>query len=212
MKKNENGRSMVEMLGVLAIIGVLSAGALAGYSKAMTQHRLNKHADEISYLMATVIFNADKLKEGSDDMIDELRALNAYTWPIEIKSTSSQQYVLDSFHNNLFFENHAKHGGGYAIEVELIQSDFMPKICYNYINVFKNLAQDLDMIYAVKRKSGKRERDTYAGKTCTTGRCLKSMTNTDIINLCQRACEGSDSCSLYALWDYPASSVQSLLQ
>ena len=29
------GRSMVEMLGVLAIIGVLSVGAVAGYSKAM---------------------------------------------------------------------------------------------------------------------------------------------------------------------------------
>ena len=31
------GRSMVEMLGVLAIIGVLSVGAIAGYSKAMME-------------------------------------------------------------------------------------------------------------------------------------------------------------------------------
>ena len=31
MKNNQSGRSMVEMLGVLAIIGVLSAGGLAGY-------------------------------------------------------------------------------------------------------------------------------------------------------------------------------------
>ena len=29
------GRSMIEMLGVLAIIGVLSVGGIAGYSKAM---------------------------------------------------------------------------------------------------------------------------------------------------------------------------------
>ena len=28
------GRSMVEMLGVLAILGVLSVGGIAGYSKA----------------------------------------------------------------------------------------------------------------------------------------------------------------------------------
>ena len=35
------GRSMVEMLGVLAVIGVLSIGGLAGYSKAMTYHRAN---------------------------------------------------------------------------------------------------------------------------------------------------------------------------
>ena len=31
----QSGRSMVEMLGVLAIIGVLSVGAIAGYSKAI---------------------------------------------------------------------------------------------------------------------------------------------------------------------------------
>ena len=40
--KNQNGRSMIEMLGVLAIIGVLSVGGIAGYSKAMTKYRINK--------------------------------------------------------------------------------------------------------------------------------------------------------------------------
>ncbi len=35
--KSEVGRSMVEMLGVLAIIGVLSIGAVAGYSYAVTK-------------------------------------------------------------------------------------------------------------------------------------------------------------------------------
>ena len=45
MENNENGRSMVEMLGVLAIIGVLSAGALAGYSKAMFRHKVNQTID-----------------------------------------------------------------------------------------------------------------------------------------------------------------------
>ena len=35
MMYTQSGRSIVEMLGVLAIIGVLSVGAIAGYSKAM---------------------------------------------------------------------------------------------------------------------------------------------------------------------------------
>ncbi len=39
MKKNESGRSMVEMLGVLAIIGVLSVGGIAGYTLAMNKYR-----------------------------------------------------------------------------------------------------------------------------------------------------------------------------
>jgi len=34
-KKNESGRSMVEMLGVLAVIGVLSIGGIYGYKMAM---------------------------------------------------------------------------------------------------------------------------------------------------------------------------------
>lgn len=44
-KKSESGRSMVEMLGVLAIIGVLSVGGIAGYSLAMRRHRANGVVD-----------------------------------------------------------------------------------------------------------------------------------------------------------------------
>jgi len=51
---NESGRSMVEMLGVLAIIGVLSAGGLAGYSKAMFKHKLNTTMDQITMLVTNI--------------------------------------------------------------------------------------------------------------------------------------------------------------
>ena len=42
LKTNENGRSMVEMLGVLAIIGVLSVAGIAGYSMAMKRYKANE--------------------------------------------------------------------------------------------------------------------------------------------------------------------------
>jgi len=45
MKQLEQGRSMVEMLGVLAIIGVLSIGGIAGYTMAMNKHRANELLD-----------------------------------------------------------------------------------------------------------------------------------------------------------------------
>ncbi len=45
MKTNETGRSMVEMLGVLAIIGVLSIGGIAGYTMAMNRYRANEVVD-----------------------------------------------------------------------------------------------------------------------------------------------------------------------
>lgn len=44
---NESGRSMVEMLGVLAIIGVLSIGGIAGYTMAMNKYRANEIVNAI---------------------------------------------------------------------------------------------------------------------------------------------------------------------
>ena len=41
-KNVETGRSMTEMLGVLAIIGVLSIGGIAGYTYAMERHYTNE--------------------------------------------------------------------------------------------------------------------------------------------------------------------------
>ena len=62
MKVNESGRSMIEMLGVLAIIGVLSVGGIAGYSKAMSKYRVNKTVDQISHIAANtrILFSAQK--------------------------------------------------------------------------------------------------------------------------------------------------------
>ncbi len=53
-KTNQNGRSMVEMLGVLAIIGVLSVGGISGYSKAMAKFKLTKAQDQITMLLMNI--------------------------------------------------------------------------------------------------------------------------------------------------------------
>ena len=47
LKRNQSGRSMVEMLGVLAIIGVLSIGGIAGYRYAMEKHKVNELFEDI---------------------------------------------------------------------------------------------------------------------------------------------------------------------
>ena len=54
LKTNESGRSMIEMLGVLAIIGVLSVGGIAGYSKAMNKFKTNQVADNVSMIVANI--------------------------------------------------------------------------------------------------------------------------------------------------------------
>ena len=49
--KGQNGRSMIEMLGVLAIIGVLSVGGIAGFSKAMERYRVNETINQITHIV-----------------------------------------------------------------------------------------------------------------------------------------------------------------
>ncbi len=51
---NQSGRSMIEMLGVLAIIGVLSVGGIAGYSKAMTKFKINKTMQQITEIATNI--------------------------------------------------------------------------------------------------------------------------------------------------------------
>lgn len=74
MKTNESGRSMIEMLGVLAIIGVLSIGGIAGYSKAMGKHRVNKTIDQITQIVSSTrsLFYGHKSYAALDDSTADL--------------------------------------------------------------------------------------------------------------------------------------------
>ena len=52
---SQSGRSMLEMLGVLAIIGVLAVGGLTGYQLAMCRYRANESLN-IASKYAAVLF------------------------------------------------------------------------------------------------------------------------------------------------------------
>jgi len=54
MKSEEFGRSMIEMLGVLAIVGILSVGGIAGFSKAMMKYKLNKLTEEFALFLDNI--------------------------------------------------------------------------------------------------------------------------------------------------------------
>ncbi len=54
LAKENFGRSMIEVLGILAIIAALSTGALVSYSRAMRRHNLNQVIHQVA-LMSTNI-------------------------------------------------------------------------------------------------------------------------------------------------------------
>lgn len=94
---NQFGRSMIEMLGVLAIIGVLSVGGISGYKKAMTKFKTNS-AIETMLTIATNIQNitlrnknynniltaAKKMKAIPNDVIDGDSLVNPFGGSIEV--------------------------------------------------------------------------------------------------------------------------------
>lgn len=77
----QSGRSMIEMLGVLAIIGVLSIGGLAGYTMAMNRHRANQVLDYVSRAAVIALTKGD----GSQDVNNETckSLLDDETEPLE---------------------------------------------------------------------------------------------------------------------------------
>jgi len=53
-KKHESGRSMIEMVGVLAVMGLITAGAFVLITSAMRSQKLSRADDDISALAAGV--------------------------------------------------------------------------------------------------------------------------------------------------------------
>ena len=78
-KTNESGRSMVEMLGVLAIIGVLSIGGIAGYTLAMNRYRANEILNAASDVAITAM--SANGGTGGDASLTDLGGLVVLTLP-----------------------------------------------------------------------------------------------------------------------------------
>lgn len=88
---SQSGRSMTEMLGTLAIIGVLSIGGVAGYSYAINKHYANE-----------LIYDIDIL---SNEISRYIMVHNPDTLPDDLANTTSRQnHSLESFllDNNYF--------------------------------------------------------------------------------------------------------------
>ena len=65
-KKAQSGRSMVEMFGVLAIIGMLSIGGIAAYTKAMRRHNVNATAEIFNDIIRSYATFRETVNMGMD--------------------------------------------------------------------------------------------------------------------------------------------------
>lgn len=97
MRTNEQGRSMIEMLGVLAIVGVLSVGGIAGYSKAMNKFKTNKVIEQVNMISTNIrtLYSSQK----SYDNLDEKTAIKTGLIPGEMydASVASTSKISNAF-------------------------------------------------------------------------------------------------------------------
>lgn len=105
MRDDEVGRSMIEMLGVLAIVGILSVGGIAGLSKAMMKYKLNRLTEEYTLFINELLrYENDFIKEKQQKKQDTSLILTSYIEPLGILPQGwkiSFPYVYDSMTNRI---------------------------------------------------------------------------------------------------------------
>ncbi|MBO6282248.1 MAG: hypothetical protein J6N49_06975 [Alphaproteobacteria bacterium] len=105
MRVNESGRSMIEMLGVLAIIGVLSVGGIAGYSKAMTKYKTNKVVDQMTMIVTNI--RTLYAQQTTYNGLNNVNAINMGVIPDEMGTDASTGNLVNAFAGPVFI-SHAK--------------------------------------------------------------------------------------------------------
>ena len=70
-RASQFGRSMIEMLGVLAIIGVLSVGGISGYTEAMRKYKMTKTI-EIVRASLFRLMEINQMKHGGYEWINSV--------------------------------------------------------------------------------------------------------------------------------------------
>jgi type II secretory pathway pseudopilin PulG len=196
--KSENGRSMVEMLGVLAIIGVLSVGAIAGYSKVMTKYKLNKQAEQISWLLNAMYRYKDILGEDKQwtSFVPYLKKLGEIPQEM-IKDNSINLY--DAF--GLQYAIHTNGCSPICLYANLsinISNDYKNfDICNNIIETSKAFTEQLDHITVWQNKNDNTNAAFYVmgnARCLKNNKCLKNLNKNDIYNICQ-LCADKKGCS-----------------
>ena len=207
------GRSMVEMLGVLAIIGVLSVGGIAGYSKAMMKYKLNKQAQQISTLI-----NAGLRYAGKWDFNETTNMTSSFIKlgevPKEmIKDTNLKDEnlrIYDVFNTPIYYTYTITNNGSKSTQFFIVfntskNDDYSLSICRNIVTTVKEFHEDIQYFAILNQDTEDQSWDgiNFLGdKYCTKNRtCLKDVTISQIDNFCRYNADKTKSLHTKVVWD-----------
>ena len=197
----EQGRSMVEMLGVLAIIGVLSVGAIAGYSKAMEKWKINKNLTGYNHLIFGLMEYYNELHLLSPDNDDA--GLSKHHLKNMIKSlnllpegwtfTESEWAIEDFLKYQVDVFARSEH---LVFDIDLsldTSSNYTTRMCTELVNsLAKPLASDINFARVFPGQNYFFYGDKYCGGDKT---CLSRTNLTQIEKACS-SCIETGTCIL----------------
>ena len=209
------GRSMVEMLGVLAIVGVLSVGAIAGYSKAMMKYRLNKHAEQLN----TVVNAVSRNVHGFDNIAWDSSSLTHLVpylvkmgeIPQEMVKPNITDHIYDTFGQDwaiflsgvnsrtIYFSSYSDAGSS---SLTTKSADNLA-ICQNMIMVAKENAANISGIASRSGHFTSDESNTILHGDCECrddNKCLRNLTLDDIYELCDKHIGVQSAAEFFFYW------------
>ncbi len=206
----EKGRSMVEMLGVLAIIGVLSVGAMNGYSKAIFKYKLNKQAEQMNTVINAVAkyahsFSTDFRNQNLtsyfiklDEIPTEMIRMNVSA---EIYDTFEIKWSIYSLQDGNSVEQTINLAFADASSLTKNTSQSL-EICRNLIVTAKENSGNISYISTLSGYQTDEEQlgILYGDSSCRTGRaCLKNVTLDQIYDICTKHI-GTQSAEFKIAW------------
>ena len=213
---NSLGRSMIEMLGVLAIIGVLSVGGIAGYSKAMMKYKINKMTEEYTMLMTGLMEYQESLFKTYADYDNRFLAqfiieakLVPETWKLV-----NQQVITDSLGNKITpYVDTAATGTKFSSDIYIIpdginkDSEYAYQLCMALsYEIIYPLAANMDNISLFIKNDAITNSGNYMvyTKSCygsggSEVKCLSDMTLSEISTIC-KSCIKKASCNVGMSW------------
>ena len=207
------GRSMVEMLGVLAIIGVLSVGAIAGYSKAMFKYKLNKQTEQLTQVLNTITRLSHSFNNLTEFTFMFPYLIKMGEVPNEMVKQGDNSYIYDIF-NNYYYATIQPQSMTDDEIIKGVAALFigMPittKSTENLLmcqNIYNNIKENSANIYYVYSSSGyntddARKSELWGDKYCkSNAKCLKDLSVEKLSEECSLHIGNKTAGSIVVLW------------
>ena len=200
---------MLEMLGVLAIVGVLSVGGIAGYSKAIEKFKVNKLLGEYNNLIMGLLEHRDSIinnMPGGMYLGNFVSSANIAPANWKLKGI----YLEDSFGNSVYpyVEEYADTNGDKKRVVVIVYFNgqtakgstdvFSEDLCAEmFSNLIIPLKSFVQRGYVWKSRHNSKDTLYLGDKFCTNdSKCLRNMTLNDVHAVCNDCDKEHENCQI----------------